>query len=303
MEDELDVGIEESELDTSSADEPEVAEPEAKDDEPFLAVSDRTRYKTREDALKGFQEKDRLIADYSRFGRPDELQKRLAQLEVLEKMGFKPGRQGAEEGDDMDDILSDVEDERQRDAYKALLSRVDKLADRKFKKMLEQEGIVKRDELPQLLSVREQEAQAFNTIRESLTGDLKAKGMKVGPGFFEAAEQYLINVAGNQNHPLSRNVNELWTNGDYKGLAKLYLESQGLDVERADSPDPQRTEYAERKEATKRLPKPPSKGANASAEAESEEEARARRRTPEGRREMARDIEKRWLQRRGAAAR
>src|SRR5690606_30440593 len=99
----------------------ESGEPEGggEQNEPFLKISDRTVYKTPEDAVRGYQEKDRYISEYSRFGKPEELQKRLATLDALERMGCDPSRLSGKKQGELDDLLEDI-DPKFRDDWNGL---------------------------------------------------------------------------------------------------------------------------------------------------------------------------------------
>lgn len=59
---------------------------QTQDDQPFLAVNDRTVYKTPDEAKRGYQNLQERLTSYSRFGNPEEIAGRLGRLEAFERM-------------------------------------------------------------------------------------------------------------------------------------------------------------------------------------------------------------------------
>jgi len=257
------------------------------DDEPFLKVNDRTVYKDRDSALKGFEEKDRYISEYARFGKPHEIQQRLAQLEALEKMGFQPG--GAKKGDDADDILADIDNPEMRKQWEWVFGKVEKAIERRLK----QGGYVSQEKLPEYLNSFQSEQQAFSSVREKVSESLSKMGLNVSDQGKQAIEHQLIQIARDERNPMSRTVNKLWDDRDYEGLAKIAIEYFGFNVERKDTDgaaaeEAKRLQHAATKEKTRRLPNGPPRTRGTSAEGDSDEARRQRLATREGRREEAR---------------
>lgn len=60
-------------------------EEQAKSDEPFLKVDDRTVYKDRESAVKGWQDTKGHLDRYRTLGDPEQIQQKLAQSEAVSK--------------------------------------------------------------------------------------------------------------------------------------------------------------------------------------------------------------------------
>jgi len=273
-------------------------EGEPRQDEPFLKVSDRTVYKTPDEAVRGFEEKDRYISQYSQYGKPEEVGKRLATLEALEKMGFDPSRLAGKKQGELDDLLEDI-DPKYRDDWSGLFGKVKNLT----AKQLEEAGYIRRDDLPKFLDSYTRERDGFQATRTAAREFLSGSGLELGDGALEDLEGRLIKIARESGHPLSESVNRLWDEGNYKELAKLGVEKLwGLSVKKS-PPNGQngesaatRAAHSAKKEETKNLPKRTPNGA-AAAESEAASERRKRLSTRDGRRDMALELEKRHLSR------
>lgn len=267
-------------------------------DEPFLRINDRTVYKTPEEAKRGFDEKDRYIAQYAPLGKPEELQKRLATLDALEQMGFDPSRLKGKKQGELDELLEDI-DPKFRDDWNGLFGKVKTLT----QKQLEESGYIRREDLPKYLDSYTRERDGFQATRNAAREHLSGSGLTLGDAALEDLEGRLIKIARDQSNPLSEQVNQLWNEGNYKDLARLGIEKLwGLQVKKS-PPNGQngdaaaaRAAHSARKEETKNLPKRTPNGA-AAAESEASDERRKRLNSRDGRREMALELAKQHLNR------
>jgi hypothetical protein len=125
--------------------------------EPFLKVNDRTVFKDRDSALKGFEEREKLIGHYRQLGDPQELQARLERLRLLEQvMGGKPD----------EDTPKTAWTKEQIEANRAYLRELQKLG------MFKELGLLSREEWQAEL------AQQQEAYREHLAETANDEGRK-----------------------------------------------------------------------------------------------------------------------------
>lgn len=285
MPEELELEQEEVELESDDS-ELEFEEDGDSSDEPFLSVG-RSTYRDRDSAIKGISEKDNRIAQYSRYGSPEEIEQRLNRYAAMEKAfeALNPSAQKSN-GPDPYEGLQDPDARKQWDA-----------AFKRWEAYAVQNGYVRKDDLEKDIESRIQQQvtqrleydRRIDTVRNSFKDEAKRRG--INPDM-KLVEQTVINLANSEGEEEFRQA--FWQ-GDPAEFAKLAAKRLFGEYKapQAAAPDPNRDKYAATKEKTKTLPKPPPKGQTASVESEDPDRVAELKKTRNGRLKLAAEVARR----------
>lgn len=243
----------------SSSDAPSDDDDGSNEEEYFLEVNPRTRYRTREEAANAYNQAGERIKSYSRFGSPDEIAERLRKAELLEKV-----MSGGSKTDD-DDPFSDLTPE-QRAEWERFGGR--------FEKWAPKAGYVKADKVEEIVRQQVQRQTQELTARQTLESAVSSRGIQLSQRGYSALEAAVVEIANTDEE-----ANRLWHEGKIQEFSERVLDEiygpakkskkadeSGSSPERGDDGKfKKRADYDAVKDKTKHLPKPPAKGASATA--------------------------------------